>query len=41
MQLIEDNSFEQIFITDTDKKRVPRAIKTTNLSHKIRASARI
>ena len=35
MQLIEDNSFGQIFITDTDKKRVSRAIKTTNLSHKI------
>ena len=35
MQLIEDNSFGQIFITDTDKKRVSRAIKTTNLSYKI------
>ena len=35
MQLIEDNSFGQIFVTDTDKKRVSRAIKTTNLSYKI------
>ena len=35
MQLIEDNYFGQIFITDTDKHRVLKAIKTTNLTHKV------
>ena len=35
MQLIEDNYFGQIFITDTDKQRVLKAIKTTNLTHKV------
>tara|TARA_B100001287_G_scaffold264830_1_gene257088 strand:+ start:253 stop:1332 length:1080 start_codon:yes stop_codon:yes gene_type:complete len=35
MQLIEDNYFGQIFITDTDKNRVLKAIKTTKLSYKI------
>ena len=35
MQLIEEKYFGQIFITDTDKKRVSNAIKTTNLSYKI------
>ena len=35
MQLIEDKYFGQIFITDTDKKRVSNAIQTTNLSYKI------
>ena len=35
MQLIEDNYFGQIFITDTDKNRVTKAIETTNLTYKI------
>ena len=35
MQLIEEKYFGQIFITDTDKKRVSNAIETTNLSYKI------
>ena len=35
MQLIEEKYFGQIFITDTDRKRVSNAIETTNLSHKI------
>ena len=35
MQLIEDNYFGQIFVTDTDKKRVFKALETTNLSYKI------
>ncbi len=35
MQLIENNYFGQIFITDTDKNRVLKAIKTTDLSYKI------
>ena len=35
MQLIEEEYFGQIFITDTDKNRVSEVIKTTNLSHKI------
>ena len=35
MKLIEDNYFGQIFITDTDKNRVLKALETTNLSYKI------
>ena len=35
MQLIEDNYFGQIFITDTDEIRMARAIDTTKLSYKI------
>ena len=35
MQLIEEKHFGQIFITDTDKKRLTKAIETTNLSYKI------
>ena len=35
MQLIEGNYFGQIFITDTDKHRVIKAIETTNLTYKI------
>ena len=35
MQLIEDKYFGQIFITDTDKYRVLKAIETTSLTYKI------
>ena len=35
IQLIEENYFGQIFITDTDKNRVTKAIETTNLTYKI------
>ena len=35
MQLIENNYFGQVFITDTDKDRVLKALQTTKLKYKI------